>query len=54
MGALSRTEKAVMKAHIEELNNSIKVGFYPLNWTSQRIPAYVEELDLALVRSVDR
>jgi dynein heavy chain len=40
----------VMKAHIDDLNLTIKVGFYPLNWTSQRIPAYIEELDMALVR----
>ena len=43
-------EKQLLQSHIEELNDVIKVGFYPLNWTSQRIPAYVEELGLALVR----
>ena len=50
MGALTQTEMMVMKSHIDELNATIKVGFYPLNWTSQRIPAYVDELDMALVR----
>jgi dynein heavy chain len=50
METLTKTEKIVMKAHIDELNNTIKVGFYPLNWTSQRIPAYIEELDMALVK----
>ena len=37
-------------SQIEELNNTIKGGFYPLNWTSQRIPSYIEELNLALER----
>jgi len=50
MGILSGTERLVLKTHIDELNNTIRVGFYPLNWTSQRIPAYIEELDHALVR----
>ena len=50
MGVLSQTERMVMKFHIDELNTTIKVGFYPLNWTSQRIPDYIEELDMALVR----
>ena len=50
METLTKTEKIVMKAHIDELNSTIKVGFYPLNWTSQRIPAYIEELDMALVK----
>ena len=50
LSILSPIEKQVLSAHINELNTVIKVGFYPLNWTSQRIPAYIEDLDLALVR----
>jgi len=50
MGMLSPIEKALLKTHIEDLNATIKVGFYPLNWTSQRIPVYVEELYKALER----
>ena len=50
MGMLSPIEKQLLKAHIDDLNATIKVGFYPLNWTSQRIPAYVDELYKALER----
>lgn len=41
-------EKQLLSSHIEELNNAVKVGFTPLNWTSQRIPAYVDELHRAI------
>lgn len=50
LSLLSPIEKQLLKSHIDDLSAVIKVGFYPLNWTSQRIPTYVEELDLALVR----
>lgn len=50
LAMLTPIERQLLKSHIEELNNVIKVGFYPLNWTSQRIPDYVNDLDLALVR----
>lgn len=50
IGTLSPVERKLFMAQIEELNNTIKGGFYPLNWTSQRIPAYIEELNLALER----
>ena len=39
-----------IQAHIDDLNNTINTGFYPLNWTSQRIPQYIEELNGALLR----
>ena len=48
--SLKPVEKTVLKVYIDELNASIKVGFYPLNWTSQRIPEYIGELESALVR----
>jgi dynein heavy chain len=47
---LKPIEKQVLKPYIDELNHTIKVGFYPLNWTSQRIPDYIVELENALVR----
>ena len=47
---LKPVEKQVLKVYIDELNDTIKVGFYPLNWTSQRIPEYIDELENALVR----
>lgn len=50
MASLKPIERQLLKSQIEDLNAVIKVGFYPLNWTSQRIPAYIEDLDLALVR----
>ena len=50
IGTLSPVERKLFMTQIEELNNTIKGGFYPLNWTSQRIPSYIEELNLALER----
>ena len=50
IGTLSPVERKLFMSQIEELNNTIKGGFYPLNWTSQRIPSYIEELNLALER----
>jgi dynein heavy chain len=50
MACLKPIEKQLLKSHIDDLNSAIKTGFYPLNWTSQRIPAYIEDLHLALVR----
>lgn len=49
LSMLKPIEKLLLKTHIEDLNAAIKTGFYPLNWTSQRIPAYIEDLDKALV-----
>lgn len=48
MGTLTEVEKKLLSAHIDDLNATIKGGFYPLNWTSQRIPSYIEELGSAL------
>lgn len=48
--SLTPITKQLLKSHIDDLNTAIKAGFYPLNWTSQRIPAYIEDLNLALVR----
>jgi dynein heavy chain, axonemal len=48
--SLKPVEKQLLKIQIDELNATIKTGFYPLNWTSQRIPAYIEDLNSALVR----
>ena len=50
LALLKPTERQLLKTHIDDLNATIKIGFYPLNWTSQRIPAYIEDLNLALVR----
>ena len=50
IGALSSVERKLLSAQIDDLNTTIKGGFYPLNWTSQRIPSYIEELNLALER----
>ena len=50
INALSIVEKKLLTNQIEELNATIKGGFYPLNWTSQRIPSYIEDLNLALER----
>ncbi len=50
LALLKPIERQLLKAHIDDLSTTIKVGFYPLNWTSQRIPAYIEDLSLALVR----
>ena len=47
--SLKPVEKILLKSHIEALNATIKTGFYPLNWTSQRIPAYIIELNEALL-----
>jgi len=47
---LKPVERSVLKVYIDELNATIKVGFYPLNWTSQRIPEYIGELESALMR----
>jgi hypothetical protein len=48
MASLKPIEKMLLKTHIDDLNNTIKTGFYPLNWTSQRIPQYIDDLILAL------
>jgi len=48
--SLKPVERFLLKTHIDDLNVTIKTGFTPLNWTSQRIPAYIEDLNLALVR----
>jgi len=50
IGALSSVERKLLRAQIDDLNTTIKGCFYPLNWTSQRIPSYIEELNLALER----
>jgi dynein heavy chain len=50
IGTLSGVERKLFNSQIEELNATIKGGFYPLNWTSQRIPSYIEDLNLALER----
>jgi dynein heavy chain len=50
LGGLKPIEKQLLKQHIDQLNTTIKTGFYPLNWTSQRIPDYIRDLDTALVR----
>ena len=47
---LTLTLTHFIQAHIDDLNNTINTGFYPLNWTSQRIPQYIEELNGALLR----
>eukprot|EP01033_Poteriospumella_lacustris_P008676 gene8676-6241_t len=48
LGTLTEVEKKLLSSHIDDLNTTIKGGFYPLNWTSQRIPSYIEELGSAL------
>jgi dynein heavy chain len=48
MTILTPVEKKLLQSHIDQLNTTIKGGFHPLNWTSQRIPAYIEELRSAL------
>ena len=50
MSTLQPIEMQLLKTSIDDLNYTIKIGFYPLNWTSQRIHAYIEDLNLALVR----
>jgi len=50
MGSLTVIERQVMKPHIDELNATIKLGFYPLNWTSQRLDSFIVDIDLALMR----
>jgi dynein heavy chain len=50
LGTLSGVERKLLQTQIDELNTTIKGGFYPLNWTSQRIPSYIEDLNLALER----
>lgn len=50
MESLKPIEKILLKTHIDDLNTTIKTGFYPLNWTSQRIPQYLEDLNQALLR----
>lgn len=50
MASLKPVEKLLLKTHIDDLNATIKTGFYPLNWTSQRIPQYIEDLIHALLR----
>lgn len=48
LASLKPIEKQLLATHIEDLNNTVKVGFTPLNWTSQRIPAYIDDLDKAI------
>jgi dynein heavy chain len=50
LASLSAVDKKLLTTQIDELNATIKGGFHPLNWTSQRIPTYIEELKLALER----
>jgi dynein heavy chain len=50
LSTLSDVDQKLFASQIDELNNTIKGGFYPLNWTSQRIPSYIEDLNLALER----
>ena len=50
MESLKPIEKILLKGHINDLNGTIKTGFYPLNWTSQRIPQYIEDLEHALLK----
>jgi len=50
MSTMKSIEKQLLKASIDDLNATIKIGFYPLNWTSQRLHAYIEDFSLALVR----
>jgi dynein heavy chain, axonemal len=50
LSELSAVERKLLSVQIDELNTTIKGGFYPLNWTSQRIPSYIEDLNLALER----
>ena len=50
MESLKPIEKILLKNHINDLNNTIKTGFCPLNWTSQRIPQYIEDLQHALLK----
>eukprot|EP01040_Poterioochromonas_malhamensis_P005875 gene5875-6317_t len=50
MSTLTAVEKKLLTSHIDELNSTIKGGFHPLNWTSQRIPSYIEDLRIALER----
>jgi hypothetical protein len=48
LSSLKPIEKQLLKKNVDELNAVIKTGFYPLNWTSQRIPSYIDELNRAL------
>ena len=50
LNTLTKVERRLLQTQIDELNTTIKGGFYPLNWTSQRIPSYIEDLNLALER----
>jgi dynein heavy chain len=50
LSTLSDVDRRLFSSQIDELNNTIKGGFYPLNWTSQRIPSYIEDLSHALER----
>jgi dynein heavy chain, axonemal len=50
MASLKPVEKVLLKSHIDDLNATIKTGFSPLNWTSQRIPQYIEDLIHALLK----
>ncbi len=47
---MSAVERKLLQTHIDDLNATIKGGFHPLNWTSQRIRSYIEDLGLALER----
>ncbi len=49
MDSLIPVEKLILKGHIDTLDNVVKAGFYPLNWSSQRIGAYIEDLSQALL-----
>lgn len=50
LASLKPVERQFLKKQIEELNVTLKAGFYPLNWTSQRIPAYIDDLNMALLK----
>ena len=50
LASLKPIEKQLLKSHIDNLNATIKIGFYPLNWTSQRIPEYINDLEVAQSR----
>jgi dynein heavy chain len=40
---LTPVEKDVLKMQLKELEETLKLGFTPLNWNSQRIPTFIEK-----------
>ena len=42
INSLSPVEKELLKAKLADMQRTLKTGFTPLNWNSQRIPHFIE------------